>query len=281
MSDKRVINATFVGVDDWSRVIIETEGGTRLCDVSCTDPEVIKANPDAGDWYTIVGDYDEPCSRIRSDIRFRLTGATPAPEDQPEKPDTGAPANSQDSESKEVPTKAILTDDEFERIIRSAYSVREHPQEEILALVNWSADTRLRDTMMKLVLLGTLDFEWVGSSPTFHRKAPTDTPVNQSHERAVEGSVALDFLYGRGCPECGSRKLTWHADTKNYGGAVDGRICMREVGPIFALGCDDCSETISVISGDKVAEVVTKFQRAMLAGNFRSGRPGEQQEEAK
>ncbi len=203
-----------------------------------------------------------------------------APEDQPEKPDTGAPANSPDSESKEVPTKAILTDDEIERIILSAYSAREHLQEEILALVDWAADARLRATMLEVVLLGTLDIEWVDGSPTFHRKAPNDTPVNQRQERTVENRVALDFLYETGCPKCGSRELTWHADTKNYGSSVDGQICMREVGPIFALGCDDCSETISVISGDKVAEMVTKFQRVMLSENTHSGRPGEQQEEA-
>lgn len=203
-----------------------------------------------------------------------------APEDQPEKPDTGAPADSPDSESKEVPLRAILTDDEFERIIRSALRVRDHTEQDSTALVDWAADTRLRATMLEVVLLGALDFEWVDGSPTFHRKAPNDTPVNQSQERTVEGRVALDFLYGRGCPECGSRKLTWYADTKNYGSAVDGQICMREVGPIFFLGCDDCSETISVISGDKVAEMVTKFQRVMLSENTHSGRPGEQQEEA-
>jgi len=62
------------------------------------------------------------------------------------------------------------------------------------------------------------------------------------------------------CPECGSRELTWHAGTKNYGGVQDGRICMHEVGPIFYLGCGDCHETIHVIDGDKVAKRLTEMQ---------------------
>lgn len=62
------------------------------------------------------------------------------------------------------------------------------------------------------------------------------------------------------CPECGSRELTWHADTKNCGGAQDGRICMREVAPVFFLGCDECSETIRVIHGGAIAELLTKMQ---------------------
>jgi hypothetical protein len=70
---------------------------------------------------------------------------------------------------------------------------------------------------------------------------------------------AVLFAAGR-CPECGSRKLTWHADTKNYGGVQDGRISMREVGPIFFLGCDNCSKTIRVTEGDKVAALLTGLQ---------------------
>jgi hypothetical protein len=63
------------------------------------------------------------------------------------------------------------------------------------------------------------------------------------------------------CPECESQELTWHADIKNHGGVQDGRICMREVGPIFFLGCDECSETIKIIEGEIVAEFLTKMNK--------------------
>lgn len=35
---------------------------------------------------------------------------------------------------------------------------------------------------------------------------------------------------------------------------------MNEVGPIFFLGCDECSETIKVITGDVVAVMLTEMQ---------------------
>jgi hypothetical protein len=92
-------------------------------------------------------------------------------------------------------------------------------------------------------------------------------PENQTlskPSRAEQGrgeGLSSSVLFSAGCcPECGSRELTWHADTKNYGGVVDGRICMREVGPIFYLGCDECSETIRVIDGGKVAAMLTEMQ---------------------
>ena len=38
---------------------------------------------------------------------------------------------------------------------------------------------------------------------------------------------------------------------------MDGKICMREVGVIFFLSCDECSETVRVIDGDVVAVALT------------------------
>lgn len=35
---------------------------------------------------------------------------------------------------------------------------------------------------------------------------------------------------------------------------------MNEVGPIFFLGCDECSETIKTITGDVVALMLTEMQ---------------------
>jgi hypothetical protein len=47
--------------------------------------------------------------------------------------------------------------------------------------------------------------------------------------------------------------LTWHADVRNYGGVQDGRLKMNEIGPIFYLGCDECSATLKIVDGDAIA----------------------------
>ena len=60
------------------------------------------------------------------------------------------------------------------------------------------------------------------------------------------------------CPECGSRHLSWFCSTHNTSGVVDGRLRMHDVGVQFVLGCDECSETVQVVSGDKIAERMTR-----------------------
>ena len=92
-----------------------------------------------------------------------------------------------------------------------------------------------------------------------NNQEPESKPESAEQPRCEGLSSSVLFSAGC-CPECGSRELTWHADAKNYSGVQDGRICMREVGPIFYLGCDECSETIRVIEGDKVAAMLTEMQ---------------------
>lgn len=67
-----IIKAHVVGVDEWSRVVIKTEKGTSLCDISCLDLDKIEKDPSRGDWHTMTVDYGEPISRIRSDIEIQL-----------------------------------------------------------------------------------------------------------------------------------------------------------------------------------------------------------------
>lgn len=64
------------------------------------------------------------------------------------------------------------------------------------------------------------------------------------------------------CPECGSLEITWHSDAKNNGSSQDGLIKMDEVTPIFFLGCNECSKTINVVTGDDVAVILSKFHSA-------------------
>jgi len=56
------------------------------------------------------------------------------------------------------------------------------------------------------------------------------------------------------CKECGSDDTIWHCGKENNSGVVDGRLTMHDVTPIFYLGCEACSSTLKIISGDKAAE---------------------------
>jgi hypothetical protein len=60
------------------------------------------------------------------------------------------------------------------------------------------------------------------------------------------------------CSECGSTDLSWLCQPKNLGGVVDGRLRMHEIGVEFFLGCNFCSETLQILSGDNVAEILTE-----------------------
>lgn len=56
------------------------------------------------------------------------------------------------------------------------------------------------------------------------------------------------------CRECGSESLTWFARNENRTGIMEGRLRTHEVTCVFVLGCDDCSETLRVVSADKIVE---------------------------
>jgi hypothetical protein len=65
--------AMLIGSDEWSRCIIQTEQGIKLCDINCHDADVILNDPALGDWHTMSGD-GEPESRIADDIKIELKG---------------------------------------------------------------------------------------------------------------------------------------------------------------------------------------------------------------
>lgn len=55
------------------------------------------------------------------------------------------------------------------------------------------------------------------------------------------------------CRECGGTSLTWAAHNENRSGIQEGRLRTHEVTCVFVLGCDDCSETLAVVSADSIA----------------------------
>jgi len=53
------------------------------------------------------------------------------------------------------------------------------------------------------------------------------------------------------CRECGGDNLLWTQCNSNKTDVAEGRLRTHEITCSFVLGCEDCSETIAVISADK------------------------------
>lgn len=59
------------------------------------------------------------------------------------------------------------------------------------------------------------------------------------------------------CKECGSKSLSWFATNANTSGVQEGRLRTSEVTCQFVLGCDECSETLKVVSADAIANFLS------------------------
>lgn len=67
------------------------------------------------------------------------------------------------------------------------------------------------------------------------------------------------------CTHCGSEELSWQTFNRNTSGVSEGRLCSREISCEFVLGCDDCSETLRVVSADVVAQMLGTMSAAYAA----------------
>ena len=77
------------------------------------------------------------------------------------------------------------------------------------------------------------------------------------------------------CSECGSKSLTWGTHYKTNSGVPEGRLRSSEVQCLFVLGCDECSETLSIVSADKVAAALSAVtaERDQLRAEVEALRP--------
>jgi len=69
----------------------------------------------------------------------------------------------------------------------------------------------------------------------------------------------------RDCRECGSTALTWQTHNKNVGHAQHSRLTTQDVQCLLVLGCDECSETLAVLTADQVAAWLTDAMQ-IIAG---------------
>lgn len=58
------------------------------------------------------------------------------------------------------------------------------------------------------------------------------------------------------CHECGGDDLEWTCVIRNDSPVQSGRLMTCDVSAIFVLGCNSCSETVRIISGDDFAEML-------------------------
>lgn len=76
------------------------------------------------------------------------------------------------------------------------------------------------------------------------------------------------------CKECRSSGLSWNSFPRVTRGVADGRLSANEVETEFVLGCDDCSETLQVMTASQVVELLNIRQsealKAKLLGESRA-----------
>lgn len=60
----------------------------------------------------------------------------------------------------------------------------------------------------------------------------------------------------KACKGCGGGSLTWFAQQTVKNGIQQNRLNTHDVECIFVLGCDTCSETLKIVSADKIAEMM-------------------------
>jgi hypothetical protein len=60
------------------------------------------------------------------------------------------------------------------------------------------------------------------------------------------------------CFECKSINILWHTHISNVSNVEQGRLRTNDVECLFVLGCEECSETLAVVSADRVAKEMNK-----------------------
>jgi hypothetical protein len=58
------------------------------------------------------------------------------------------------------------------------------------------------------------------------------------------------------CKECGSTSLTWFTQNTVKNGIQQNRLNTNDIDCIFFLGCDECSETLALVSADRIADLM-------------------------
>lgn len=69
------------------------------------------------------------------------------------------------------------------------------------------------------------------------------------------------------CKECGSTSLTWFAQNTVKNGIQQNRLNTNDIDCIFVLGCDECSETLALVSADRIADLMNAQLAQRLANS--------------
>jgi hypothetical protein len=87
---------------------------------------------------------------------------------------------------------------------------------------------------------------------------------NKNAKPPQVGQSALTDWLEAACPECGGTDTEWNCSQYTNSGVETGHLRLHEVWTRFFLGCNLCSATIRVISGDKLARLMTEAANVMV-----------------
>ena len=62
----------------------------------------------------------------------------------------------------------------------------------------------------------------------------------------------------KSCGECESDDLFWFAQNTVPNGIQQNRLNTHDVQCVFVLGCNNCSETLRLVSADQIAELMNE-----------------------
>lgn len=85
---------------------------------------------------------------------------------------------------------------------------------------------------------------------------PAPGPLRKALTAAEQRNAAIVGKITK-CKECGSSDLFWFAQNNVPNGIQQNRLNTHDVKCVFVLGCNECSETLKLVSADKIAEQMT------------------------
>ena len=104
---------------------------------------------------------------------------------------------------------------------------------------------------------------------TFREDAEAAMRVYQERDNLQQQVNALAAGLGNvtRCPECGSRSLRWDYTVRARHAVPDGRLRLNEVSGLFYLGCEECSETVTRVGEDDVANLLNQLRQPEEKGH--------------
>lgn len=114
---------------------------------------------------------------------------------------------------------------------------------------------QLDDNDLLAALRGVENYLYFGDSNPIHT-ATVRAAINALAARQPVGEPVAVPGTPTSCKHCGSTELQWFAHVRTLNDVQQGRLNTHEVGCVFVLGCEECSETLRVVKADEIAALL-------------------------